>query len=91
MLRTRLLGLVLLDHDQPVASLVQRVQFNARFVVDPGGRLLEGRDHPGTMLGMGKAVTTTTMLMSDAPPAGVIPSLVRGHLAERPEARADFF
>src|SRR4029077_643160 len=41
---------------------------------------------------MGKAVTTTTMLMSDAlllPE--VIPSLVCGHLAERPEARADFF
>src|SRR6266498_908051 len=30
----RLLRRVLLDHDQPVASLVQRVELNARFVVD---------------------------------------------------------
>src|SRR5262245_33240317 len=41
---------------------------------------------------MGKAVTTTTTLMSATflPPES-IPSLVRSHLAERPEARAEFF
>jgi hypothetical protein len=46
----RLLRLVLLDHDEPVWSLVQRLQFNARFAMDPGDRLLEGRDHLGAVL-----------------------------------------
>src|SRR5215469_13476949 len=52
--RARLLRLVLLDHDQPVASLMQRVQFNARLVVDPGDCLLEGCDHLGAVPGDGK-------------------------------------
>jgi hypothetical protein len=52
--RPRLLRLVLLDHDQPVASLVQRVQFHARFAVYPGDRRLEGGDHRGAVLGDGK-------------------------------------
>jgi hypothetical protein len=52
--RARLLRLVLLDHDEPVATLVQRVEFDARFVMDPGDRLLEGRDHLGTVFGDGK-------------------------------------
>src|SRR5215467_1325544 len=42
-LRSRLLRLVLLDHDQPVGPLEQRIKFNARFVVNPGDRRLEGR------------------------------------------------
>src|SRR5215469_4263664 len=53
-LRSRLLGLVLLDHDQPVVSLVQCVEFNARFVVNPGDRRLKSRDHLSTVLGDGK-------------------------------------
>jgi hypothetical protein len=39
---------------------------NARFVVHSDDRFLEGRDHLGAVLGYGKAVTTTTMLMSGA-------------------------
>ncbi len=66
MLRSRLLRLILLDHDQSVAPFVQRVEFNARFVVDPGDSRLEGRDHLGPLRGDGKAVTTTTTLSSDA-------------------------
>jgi hypothetical protein len=42
---------------------MQRVEFNARFVMNPGDRRLEGRDHLGTVLGDGKAVTTTTTLI----------------------------
>ena len=32
---------------------MQRVQLNARFVVNLGDRLLEGRDHLGAVLGDG--------------------------------------
>src|SRR5262249_33548690 len=51
--RSRLVRFVLFDHDQPVASLMQCVQFNARFVVNPGDRRFEGRDHLGAVLGDG--------------------------------------
>jgi hypothetical protein len=64
-LRTRLLRLVLLDHDQPVAPLVQRVEFNW-FVVH---RLMAVSKAPSTSApcsGTGKAVTITTTLISDA-------------------------
>ena len=50
----RLLRLVLLEHDQSVGSLVQRVEFNARFVVNLGDRCLTGRDHLGAVFGDGK-------------------------------------
>src|SRR5215471_1371814 len=40
-LRSRLLRLVLLDHDQPVGPLEQRIEFNARFGMNPGDRRLE--------------------------------------------------
>src|SRR6516165_5867928 len=53
-LRSRLVRLVLLDHDQPVGSLEQRVEFDAWFVVNPGDRRLEGRDYLGAVLGDGK-------------------------------------
>jgi len=53
-LRARLLRLVLLNHHQPVWPLVQGVKLNTRFVVDPGDRRLEGRDHLGAVLGNGK-------------------------------------
>jgi len=64
--RSRLLRLVLFDHDQPVRPFVQGLELNAWFVVNPGDRRLEGRDHLGAVLGTGKAVTTTTTLMSDS-------------------------
>jgi len=54
MLRSRLLRLVFLDHDQPTAPLVQRVELNDRGVVNPGDHRLEGRDHLGATLGDGK-------------------------------------
>jgi hypothetical protein len=41
---------------------MRRVELNARFAVNPGDRRLEGRDHPGAVLGDGKAVTTTTLI-----------------------------
>ena len=54
MLRPRLRRLVLLDHDQSVASLVQRVELNPGFVVNSGDRRLESRDYVGAVLGDGK-------------------------------------
>jgi hypothetical protein len=42
---------VLLDHDEPVGPLVQGVQLDARFVVHPFDRRLEGPDHRGAVLG----------------------------------------
>jgi hypothetical protein len=62
MLRSGLPGLVFLDHDQPVGPLARRVELDARFVVHPGDRRLEGRDDLGAVLGDGKAVTTTTLI-----------------------------
>ena len=77
MLRPRLRRLVLLDHDQSVASLVQRVELNSGFVVNSGDRRLESRDYVGAMFRDGKAVTTTTMFMPDVPPDADSRFLVR--------------
>src|SRR5512132_1751319 len=72
----RLLRLVLLDHDEPVWSLVQRVQFNARFAMDPGNRPLEGRDHLGAVLGDGNGRDDDDNAhVSCLLPSGIIPSL----------------
>ena len=47
-LRSRLLRLVLLAHDQSVGPLVQRVKLNARLVMSPDDRRLRPRSHrPG--------------------------------------------
>jgi hypothetical protein len=54
MLCSRLFGLVLLDHDQSVAPLVERVPLDARLIVHSRDRRLEGRDHLGPVLGHGK-------------------------------------
>jgi hypothetical protein len=53
-LRTGMRRLVLLDHDQPVSPLVQRIKRNAWFVVDPGDGAFEGRDYLGAVFGQGK-------------------------------------
>jgi hypothetical protein len=63
-LRPDLPGLVFLDQDQPAGPLVQRVVLDARFAVNAGDRCLEDCDHLGAVLGEGKAVTTTTRLIS---------------------------
>jgi hypothetical protein len=67
MLRSRLFRHILLDHDQPVAALVQRVGLHARFgsctrtIAASKAAITSAR-----CWGRGKAVTTTTALMSNA-------------------------
>jgi hypothetical protein len=51
MFRSRLLRLILLDHDKPVRSLGQRVELNVWFVMDSADRRLE---HLGTVIETGK-------------------------------------
>jgi hypothetical protein len=51
MLRKRLLRLVFLDHDQSVRTLVQRVELDARFVMNPADRRFAGCDYLGAVLG----------------------------------------
>jgi hypothetical protein len=49
---------------------MQRVEFDARFVMDPGDRLLEGRDHLGAVLGDGKGRDDDDAHVGCFPPAG---------------------
>lgn len=64
-LGSRPLRLVLLDHDQPVAPLVQGVELNAGFAVRPGDRGLEGRERLGVVLGDRKGSLADALRSAD--------------------------
>ena len=87
--QARLLQLVFLDHDQAAGPLAQRVQFNARFVMDRGDCPSKAAMTSARCKRTGKALTTTATLMSGASSgrASSLPWWGRSHLAPQSSIR----